>query len=66
MEKAIQMGYIVLRLCTSIRAVKIILPLLPLLLQSLLVGKHFANAYSILQDLEYFAEEDSDSSGETF
>lgn len=64
-EKAIHIGYIVLRLCSSIRATKIILPLLPLLLHSLLLGKHFNNAFSILQELEVFADEDSDSSGRT-
>lgn len=63
MDKAIHIGYIVLRLCSSIRAIKIILPLLPLLLHALLIGKHFSNAYSILQELEYFAAEDSDHSG---
>ncbi|XP_068895089.1 adenylate cyclase type 10-like isoform X2 [Tenebrio molitor] len=65
-EKAIHIGYIVLRLCSSIRATKIILPLLPLLLHSLLLGKHFNNAFSILQELEVFADEDSDSSGKVW
>ncbi|XP_044263925.1 adenylate cyclase type 10-like isoform X1 [Tribolium madens] len=66
LDKAIHIGYIVLRLCSSIRAVKIILPLLPLLLYALLIGKHFSNAYSILQELEYFAAEDSDNSGKVW
>lgn len=62
-ERAIHMGYTVLRLCTAIRAVNIILPLLPLFFHALLLGKHFSNVLSILQELEYFATEDSDSSG---
>ncbi|KAJ3648251.1 hypothetical protein Zmor_020069 [Zophobas morio] len=65
-ERAIHMGYTVLRLCTAIRAVNIILPLLPLFFHALLLGKHFSNVLSILQELEYFATEDSDSSGKVW
>ncbi|RZC42671.1 adenylate cyclase type 10-like [Asbolus verrucosus] len=66
MEKAIHIGYIVLRLCSSIRAVKIILPLLPHLMYSLLIGKHMSMALSILQELDYFADEDTDNSGKVW
>lgn len=63
MEKSIHIGYIVLRICSSIHAVKIILPMLPLLIQCLLMGNHMSNAISILQELDYFSDEDSDNSG---
>lgn len=63
LDKAIHMGYTVLRICTSVRAVKIILPVLPLFLHALLIGSHFSNALSMMQELEYFANEDSDSTG---
>ncbi|XP_044265856.1 adenylate cyclase type 10-like isoform X2 [Tribolium madens] len=63
LEKAIHLGYIVLRLCSSVRAVRVILPLLPTLIQCLIMGKHFVNAFSVLQELNYFAEDDTDNSG---
>ncbi|KAJ3648253.1 hypothetical protein Zmor_020070 [Zophobas morio] len=66
LDKAIHMGYTVLRICTSVRAVKIILPVLPLFLHALLIGSHFSNALSMMQELEYFANEDSDSTGKVW
>ncbi|KYB27283.1 Adenylate cyclase type 10-like Protein [Tribolium castaneum] len=63
LDKAIHLGYIVLRLCSSVHAVRVILPLLPTLIQCLIMGKHFANAYSVLQELKLFAEDDTDNSG---
>ncbi|KAJ3648252.1 hypothetical protein Zmor_020070 [Zophobas morio] len=63
MERAIHMGYIVLRICSSIRAHKIILPLLPHLVRVLMKGKHFSNLYGVLKDMYDFSEMDIDISG---
>lgn len=63
LERSVHIGYIVLRMCSSIHAVQVILPLLPLLMECLMMGSHTSNAVSMLQELDYFSEDDTDSSG---
>lgn len=57
------MGYIILRLCNSISAANIILPLLPYLLTILLLGKHFRNVDSILKDMHELGQNSADLTG---
>lgn len=65
-DKAIQIGYVSLRICSTLHAVTIVLPLLPLLIHSLLLGKHFGNCSGVIQDLDLFCEEDADHSGKVW
>ena len=63
-ERAINIGFIMLRICSSIHAVQLILAILPLLILALLMKGRIIEAISTIHEIEYYADEDCDNSGE--
>lgn len=62
-DRAISIGFTMLRICSTIHATELALQIYPLLLQALLIKKRISEAVSLLHEVEYFAEEDTDNSG---
>lgn len=62
-DRAINIAYITLHICSSIHAIQILLYVYPLLLQALLIQRRIPDAVSMLHEIEYYAEEDIDNSG---
>lgn len=63
-DRAINIAFITLHICSSIHAIKILLYVYPPLMHALLIQKRVSDAVSLLHEIEYYAEEDIDNSGE--
>lgn len=65
LDRTITIGFVLSRICATIHATLVCLKVLPLLVQALLFKKRIMEAASLLHELEYYAEEDTDNSGNT-
>ncbi|KAK9746117.1 hypothetical protein QE152_g6353 [Popillia japonica] len=65
-EHAIELGFVMLRISSTIHAVTYSLQAMPILIQALIMRKRIMEAVTVLFELEYFAEEDIDNSGRTW
>lgn len=62
-EHAIELGFVMSRISTTIHAVTYSLQAMPILIHALIMRKRIMEAVTVLFELEYFAEEDIDNSG---
>ena len=60
------MGFVMLRISSTIHAITYSMEVMPVLVQALIMRKRIMEAVTVLFELEYFAEEDMDNSGEIF
>ncbi|KAI4466740.1 testicular soluble adenylyl cyclase [Holotrichia oblita] len=65
-EHSIELGFVMLRISSTIHAVTYSLQAMPILIQALIMRKRIMEAVTVLFELEYFAEEDIDNSGRTW
>lgn len=65
-ERAINIAFIMIHITSTVHAVQISLQVYPLLLQALIIKRRILEAVSVLHEIEYYAEEDSDNSGIIF
>lgn len=63
MENCIKIGNIISRLCATLHATITFLNLAPLFIQSMIFGKKIPDAATVLNDIEFHADYDSDPSG---
>ncbi|KAB0803414.1 hypothetical protein PPYR_00384 [Photinus pyralis] len=65
-ERAIHIGKITLQVCNTIHSVRSSLKVLPLMAQALLLRNRIQEAVTKIQDIEYYAQEDTDNSGKAW
>lgn len=62
-DRAIYIGFVMLRICATVHAIQTSLQVLPLLVQALLIRCRVAEAANMILELEYCSQEDTDNSG---
>ncbi|KAK4883887.1 hypothetical protein RN001_000158 [Aquatica leii] len=65
-EHAIHIGYIMLRITSTIHAVQVSLKVLPLMMHALLARRRISEAVTMIQELEYYSAEVNDNSGKAW
>ncbi|KAF5300894.1 hypothetical protein FQR65_LT09057 [Abscondita terminalis] len=65
-DRAIHIGYIMLKITSTIHAVQITLRAIPLMVYALLIRRQISEAVTLILELSYYSKEDTDNSGKTW